>query len=128
MNIERCGIILNVSNLDACVEFYQSLFGLREMFSKVDGDFRLTCLEFGSAYLMLENDGVASDAATIPAQGAAILRFNVSDIEQAHADALKHDDKATLIRNDWGTIVRCRDPDGNPISIRESAGFEIPQG
>ena len=123
MNIEQCGIILNVFHFDACVSFYKTVFGLEEMFSKVDGDFRLTCLAFGSAYLMIETGGVASDGEKSVAQTATILRFNVADIHEAFAAIREHDSNARLIENDWGTIVRCMDPDGNPISIRESAGF-----
>lgn len=123
MNIEQCGIILNVSRFDACVSFYKTAFGLSEQFSKVDGDFRLTCLEFGSAYLMIETGGVASAEEKSVAQTATIFRFNVADIHEAFAAIREHDSNARLIENDWGTIVRCMDPDGNPISIRESAGF-----
>lgn len=123
MEIERCGIILNVAHFDECVSFYQSLFGLPELFSKVDGDFRLTCLEFGSAYLMLETGGVACATEKTLSQSPTILRFNVADVRDAFESVLKHDDQAKLIENEWGTIVRCTDPDGNPISIRESSGF-----
>lgn len=123
MNVEQCGIILNVSRFDACVSFYRTLFGLRELFSKVDGDFRLTCLEFGTAYLMIETGGVASAEEKSVAQTATILRFNVTDIQEAFAAIRAQDGNARLIENDWGTIVRCTDPDGNPVSVRESAGF-----
>ncbi len=54
MDIQHQGIILNVYNFDDCVSFYKKAFDLAEMFLKVDGDFRLTCLEFGNSYLMLE--------------------------------------------------------------------------
>ena len=77
----------------------------------------------GSAYLMIETGGVASDGEKSVAQTATILRFNVADIHEAFAAIREHDSNARLIENDWGTIVRCMDPDGNPISIRESAGF-----
>jgi lactoylglutathione lyase len=123
MNVEQCGIILNVYHFDACVSFYKTVFGLNELFSKVDGDFRLTCLEFGSAYLMIETGGVASAEEKSVTQTATILRFNVADIHEAFDAIRAHDANARLIENDWGTIVRCTDPDGNPISIRESAGF-----
>ena len=51
MDIQNQGIILNVFNFDKCVSFYKTVFNLPEMFTKTDGDFRLTCLEFGSSYL-----------------------------------------------------------------------------
>jgi lactoylglutathione lyase len=124
LEIERFGIILNVSNFDECVSFYKSLFGLPEIFSKVDGDFRLTCLEFGSAYLMIENGGIASASEKSILQSPTILRFNVVDIDKAFESVLAQDGNAKLIKNDWGTIIRCIDPDGNPISIRDSSGFK----
>ena len=123
MKVEQCGIILNVYHFDACVAFYKTVFGLEEQFSKVDGDFRLPCLAFGSAYLMIETGGVASAEEKSPAQTATILRFNVADIHAAFNTIRAHDSHARLIENDWGTIVRCVDPDGNPVSVRASAGF-----
>lgn len=123
VQIERHGIILNVEKFDDCVRFYKTLFELPEEFSKTEGDFRLTCLTFGSAYLMIETGGVSCSTEKSSEQTATILRFNVNDIEQTYQSVLNHDNNARLIKNDWGTIVRCTDPDGNPISIRESAGF-----
>jgi hypothetical protein len=60
MKIEKHGIILNVEKFDECVAFYKDLFKLSEMFSKVEDTFRLTCLEFGDSYLMIETEGVAN--------------------------------------------------------------------
>ena len=47
MNIQRYGIILNVEKYEECVNFYRDVLELKVMFSKVEGDFKLTCLEFG---------------------------------------------------------------------------------
>jgi len=93
------------------------------MFSKTEGNFKLTCLEFGGAYLMLENQGMASDSEKSVAQNPTILRFNVKNLEGTYRKILTYDNEATLINNDWGNIVRCIDPDGNPISVRASSGF-----
>lgn len=123
LEVDRCGVILNVERFDDCVAFYKSLFGLDELFSKVDGDFRLTCLEFGSAYLMIETGGIASDSEKTVSQSPTILRFNVPDARRAMETVLFYDHEAKLHDTDWGTIIRCTDPDGNPISIRESKGF-----
>lgn len=124
MEIERFGIILNVANFDDCVLFYKSLFGLKELFSKSHGDFRLTCLEFGEAYLMIENDGVASEQEKTFSQSPAVLRFHVEDTLGILEFVRQHDPSAKRYETDWGNIIRCIDPDGNPISIRESKGFE----
>jgi lactoylglutathione lyase len=124
VEIDRFGIILNVENFDDCVSFYKSLFGLKEMFIKRNGDFRLTCLEYGSAYLMIETGGIASESEKTILQNSAVLRFNVEDTQVIMDLVLHHDKTARRIETDWGYIIRCIDPDGNPISIRESVGFE----
>jgi len=124
VQIENYGIILNVSNFEKCVSFYKKVFDLPEMFSKVDGDFQLTCLKFGNSYLMLETGGVASSTEKDVSQNPAILRFNVSDINDALITIRKYDSSAKIIQNDWGSIIRVIDPDGNPISIRDNSGFE----
>ncbi|WP_088330113.1 VOC family protein [Lacimicrobium sp. SS2-24] len=125
MQFERYGIILNVANFDECVAFYQSLFGLTKMFTKQDGDFRLACLTFGSGYLMIETGGVASETEKTFAQSPTTLRFHVEDTREILALVQTYDPEAKRLDTDWGAIIRCKDPDGNPISIRESAGFEI---
>lgn len=123
MKIDNYGIILNVFNFNECVSFYKTVFNLPEMFSKVDGDFRLTCLEFGNSYLMLETGGVACNTEKNVSQNPTILRFNVANINEAFEHILKFESNAQLIENDWGTIIRLIDPDGNPVSVREHAGF-----
>ena len=123
MNIQNQGIILNVCHFDLCVSFYKQVFKLPEMFTKVDGDFRLTCLAFGNSYLMLETGGVANDTEKNVAQNPTILRFNVANIDKALTHITQFFPNAHIIENDWGAIIRVSDPDGNPISIRDNAGF-----
>ncbi len=124
MDIQNQGIILNVFNFDKCVSFYKTVFNLPEMFTKIDGDFKLTCLEFGSSYLMLETGGVASESEKDISQNPTILRFNVASIQKALEHICKFDSNAKIIENDWGSIIRVVDPDGNPISIRDNSGFQ----
>ena len=124
MDIQNQGIILNVFHFDKCVSFYKQAFDLPEMFTKVDGDFKLTCLAFGSSYLMLETGGVACDSEKDISQTPTILRFNVASIEKALEHICKFDSSAQIIENDWGSIIRVVDPDGNPISIRDNSGFQ----
>jgi lactoylglutathione lyase len=83
MKIEKHGIILNVEKFDECVAFYKDLFKLSEMFSKVEDTFRLTCLEFGDSYLMIETEGVANPSGKDVSQCPTKLRFNVLDIHNA---------------------------------------------
>jgi len=123
MKIDNYGIILNVEHFDACVRFYKDVFGLPEMFSKTEGDFRLTCLEFGNAYLMIETEGVAVPSGKDVSRCPTKLRFNVPDIHQARASLHQHGIEAEVMDNDWGSIITLYDPDGNRISIRDEAGF-----
>ncbi|PSW55944.1 glyoxalase/bleomycin resistance/dioxygenase family protein, partial [Photobacterium kishitanii] len=124
MDIINQGIILNVFNFDKCVSFYKTVFNLPEMFSKVDGDFRLTCLKFGNSYLMLETGGIASESEKDFTKNPTILRFNVACIQSALEHISKFDSSAKIIEQGWGSIIRVVDPDGNPISIRDDYGFQ----
>lgn len=128
MKIENHGIILNVENFDECVRFYRRMFQLNEMFSKTDGDFRLTCLEFGSAYLMIETGGVANGQGKSVEQCPTKLRFNVDSVVDAQKHLNAHGIEAVIVENDWGTIITINDPDGNPISIRDESGFHKQAG
>ena len=123
MNIESHGIILNVEHFDECVAFYKNVFNLPEMFTKEEGDFKLACLAFGDSYLMLETGGVASISEKVAYQNPTALRFNVADIHQALAYINEYDNQAEILESQWGAIIRIMDPDGNPISIRDHAGF-----
>ena len=124
MDIKRYGVILNVHLFEECVNFYKSVFQLQEIFSKVDSEFRLTCLEFGSSYLMIETGGIASVEGKNVAQNPVKLRFNVSDIHQACEILNRKGVQAAVIETEWGSVININDPDGNPISIRDDAGFQ----
>jgi len=82
MDISRTGVTLNTENYDACVSFYQKIFGLPVMFKKNNGNFRLTCFKFGGSYLMIETEGIAKPVGKSIAENAAKLRFNVKDIDK----------------------------------------------
>lgn len=123
MHIQRHGIILNVENFETCVDFYHTLFELPVLFSKEEGDFKLACLEFGDGYLMIETEGVASPIEKTMEQGAAKLRFNVANIEQALIAVKAYDPNATILSTPWGSTINITDPDGNRVGIRDEAGF-----
>jgi len=57
-------------------------------------------------------------------QNPTILRFNVACIKKVLKHICKFDNHAKIIDNDWGSIIRVVDPDGNLISIRDSDGFQ----
>jgi lactoylglutathione lyase len=123
MNISRTGVILNTEQYDECVDFYRKVFELKILFQQVDGDFRLTCLEFGAAYLMIETGGFASTGGKSVSQNATKLRFNVTDINIALKKLTVLGIDAEVTRNDWGSTINLFDPDGNRIGIRDEAGF-----
>lgn len=125
MDVQRYGIILNVENYDECVAFYRDLFGLRVMFSRVEGEFKLTCLAFGEAYLMIETEGHAEPGGKDLTQSPAKLRFNVSDIDAALARIKAHGIEAGITKRAWGSSIDIHDPDGNRVGIRDEATFAV---
>jgi len=124
MEIQRHGIILNVEHFDECVAFYRDLFGLAVLFSKIEGDFKLTCLEYGETYLMIETEGIANAPGKSIAENATKLRFNVGDIEQALQTVREYGIEAKMVKNVWGTVINIVDPDGNRVGIRDELGFK----
>jgi lactoylglutathione lyase len=123
MNIERYGIILNVEKYEACVNFYRDVFELKVMFSKIEGDFKLTCLEFGSSYLMIETEGFAEHFGKSIKICPSKFRFNVSDIDAALERVKSLDIPFEFIKSDWGSTINMYDPDGNRIGIRDEISF-----
>ena len=123
MKISRTGVIINTENYEACVRFYKKIFSLPVMFTKKEGDFQLTCLKFGGAYLMIENDGVAKPEGKSINENATKLRFNVDDINEALQKLKYFGIDAKIERFEWGSTINIFDPDGNRISIRDGAKF-----
>ncbi|EMR9628533.1 VOC family protein [Vibrio parahaemolyticus] len=123
MKVDRHGIILNVENYDECVSFYRDVFELKVMFTKVEGDFKLTCLEFGDSYLMIETEGHADTNGKSIASCPSKLRFNVQDINDALIRVKQFNLSHEYTENDWGTTINLHDPDGNRVGIRDEVGF-----
>lgn len=123
MEIQRTGIILNTEKYEACVAFYRDLFDLAVMFEKTEGDFRLTCLAFGSSYLMIETQGNAYPAGKSISENATKLRFNVADIDAALRKVKAYGLEAEIIESSWGSTINIFDPDGNRVGIRDEVGF-----
>ena len=119
MDIARHGIILNVEKYRECVAFYRELFGLKVLFETPD----LTCLEFGSCYLMIEKEGVANPRGKSMDENSTKLRFNVPDVERALQKVRAYGIHAAIERHPWGSTINLHDPDGNRIGIRDEAGF-----
>ncbi|OZG71627.1 glyoxalase [Hahella sp. CCB-MM4] len=128
MEIERTGIILRVERFDECVNFYHQLFGLPILFESQEGDFRLACLDFYGAYLMIETggmtkDGEKKDGEKTMAENPTRLRFNVRDIEQAAVSLKNWGIEPKINRYPWGTTINITDPDGNSVGIRDEQTF-----
>ncbi|BES73378.1 VOC family protein [Marinobacter nanhaiticus D15-8W] len=124
-NIARYGIILNSENFDECVAFYRDLFGLRELFKRDEDGFRLTCLEYGDGYLMIEQGGKAKSGIKSPEEGSFKLRFNVEDMAEALAKIRAWGIDAVITKNAWGRTINISDPDGNRVGVRDEAGFAL---
>ncbi|MEL7123869.1 MAG: hypothetical protein AAFO07_30810, partial [Bacteroidota bacterium] len=59
INIENSTSLYTIE-YKKCVDFYQNIIGLKELFSTAS----LTCFEFGDSYLMAEVDDVSSGVLT----------------------------------------------------------------
>lgn len=123
MEIVRTGIILNTEKYEACVVFYQNLFGLRILYQEQHEDFRLTCFEYHGSYLMIETGGFAMSEGKTARENPAKLRFNVSNIDDALKTIEAYGIEAKIIENEWGSTINIFDPDGNRIGIRDEATF-----
>lgn len=119
----RYGIILNTENYTECVAFYRGLFGLPLLFERDEDGFKLTCLEYGDGYLMVEQGGKAKQGEKTPEESSFKLRFNVDDLEAALAQVHAWGIQATITENPWGRTINLTDPDGNRVGIRDEAGF-----
>lgn len=122
-NVARYGIILNTEHYAECVAFYRDLFGLRQLFERDEEGFKLTCLEFGHGYLMVEQGGKAKSGVKSPEEGSFKLRFNVSDLEEALMEINAWGIQTTITNNTWGRTINISDPDGNRVGVRDEAGF-----
>lgn len=129
MKLLRTGIILNTGNYDACVSFYGTVLGLRTMFTKGEAEDRLTCFEFGGAYLMVETGGHAKPSGKSVQESSAKLRFHVENLETTRQYLVAQGIKVEISTFSWGSTINIHDPDGNRIGIREEREFleQMPQ-
>lgn len=123
VKVSRTGIILNTQNFAACREFYRDILGLKELFSKTENDHKLSCLEFGGAYLMVESGGYANPQGKSIKECPAKLRLNVPSLEAAQRFLNERGIEASISRFDWGSTINIFDPDGNRVGIREESEF-----
>lgn len=116
MNVAQYGIILFVEKYEACVAFYRDVVSLEVAYTKDS----LTRFRFGSAYLMVEQDGRGSSRRKRRGRNPAVLRFDVTDLEAA---AVELQGKGILVERqsfDWGCIGVFTDPDGNRCELKSA--------
>lgn len=124
MKIERTGFILYTINYEACASFYKEVLNLPILYVKES----LTCFEFGGSYLMVELDDEAERRqASLSSRDKTCLRINVRDVRQACKTLDDNQIKYDYQENDWGTIAKFRDPDGNLIAFRSAKEHEQDQ-
>jgi lactoylglutathione lyase len=124
MNTHIYGTILNVGRYDECVAFYLDVLELSVMFSKAEGDFKLTCMEFGIGYLIIGTEGYAEPDRKSVKSCPSKLRFNVSDIKETFKRVKSFGVPAELIESEWGLTINIYDPGGNRIGIRDEISFK----
>lgn len=128
MKLLRTGVILNTENYERCVSFYENVLCLKTLFSKAEHEHRLTCFDFGGAYLMVETGGIAKPGGKSIEESCAKLRLHVQNLETARQHLVAHGIEAEITKFSWGSTINIYDPDGNRIGIREEHGFlEKPQ-
>ncbi len=123
MRFARLGIILFTRNYEACVDFYTRILGLQVMYAKDVPGSRLTCCDFGGAYLMIEADGPEPTERKTFEQNPTKLRFNVNDIDSSVRELRDNGLEIEVESYPWGSIANFTDPDGNLCSLRDEQTF-----
>ena len=123
MHYARTGTILLARNYNACVRFYRDTLDLPEMFRLEDEESRLTCLEFGGSYLMIEPDDRPWPEGTTIGRLPTKFRFNVEDLDAAVEELDRKGVALARTRHAWGDVADFLDPDGNPCQLRSESDF-----
>ena len=120
MEFDRTGIILYTIEYKKCVEFYETIIGLKKMFENEN----LTCFEFGQSYLMVELDDEYSGQKTETERIKTCLRMNVPNVKTLAGKLTAKNIKVDYQEHSWGTIAKFLDPDGNLCAFKDSEKFE----
>jgi lactoylglutathione lyase len=123
MNTDRCGIILNTQNYEACVAFYGETLGLPQAPDITPDDPEITCFDLGGAYLMIETGGCAQSGTKPIEHCPTKFRFNVEDVESTATSLRESGVDVEVLHYSWGTIAEFCDPDGNRCALRSVRGF-----
>ncbi|QXP59833.1 VOC family protein [Olleya sp. HaHaR_3_96] len=120
MEFNRTGIILYAIEYKKCVEFYESILGLKKMFESEN----LTCFKFGQSYLMVELDDEYIGQKTETERFRTCLRMNVPNVKLLVEKLTAENIKVDYQEHSWGTIAKFLDPDGNLCAFKDSGKFE----
>ncbi len=120
---KRNGIILCTDRYEASVNFYSRILDLPILFVLNNEHSKLTCLELGGNYLMVEACETASTKNQSCCENRFCFRFNVDNVETTADELAKRGVKVTVRNEVWGTVGEFWDPDGNRCSLRDERTF-----
>jgi|TARA_B110001452_G_C15205605_1_gene418239 lactoylglutathione lyase len=120
MKFDRTGIILYTIEYKKCVDFYQNIVGLKELFSTES----LTCFDFGDSYLMVEIDDGFSGMLTKEERIRTCLRMNVPNVKKIADKLIRNNIEVDYQEHTWGSVAKFFDPDGNLCAFKDSKKFE----
>lgn len=115
MDIRETGIILFCEDYELALKFYSEKLGLK---IRQRGE-ELSILDFGGSYLMLEENGVASDKEKTRSQNPTVLRLNVNNFDSAVSEIAARGINVEVKCFEWGTIGVVIDPEGNRIEFKD---------
>lgn len=113
METEETGILLNVKNYEACIQFYEKALELNVRFRKP----HLTNFQFGQGYLLVEKASDKTPGGQDPEKSGMILRINVPNVQQAVWHLRGKEVEVEFNSYDWGDIGHFHDPDGNRLEF-----------
>lgn len=120
MEFDRTGIILYTIEYQKCIEFYEKIIGLTQMFRTEN----LTCFEFGNSYLMVEFDTEYDETQMESERVKTCLRMNVKNVKKLADKLTENGVNVDYQEHSWGTVAKFFDPDGNLCALKDSEKFE----
>ena len=115
MDIRETGIILFCEDYELVLKFYSEQLGLKIRQYGTD----LSILDFGGSYLMLEDNGVASDKEKTRSQNPIVIRLNVNNFDSAVAEIVARGVNVDVKHFEWGTVGVIIDPERNRVELKD---------
>ncbi|WP_053376927.1 VOC family protein [Paenibacillus sp. FJAT-27812] len=115
MEIRETGIILFCEDYESVLAFYSEKLGMKVRQRSKE----LATLDFGGSYLMLEEEGFASDKEKKRSQNPTVIRFNVNNFDSSVSELMARGVQVKVESFDWGTIGIVIDPEGNRIELKD---------